>query len=1017
MFAVLRETLAGKILMALVGTVGVLLVVTYVVVQSETDRQVDLVTHRAVETASQQFQELEKIQRRQAARLGRPLVEGRRTLAALDEAIEAQDRTVLANLASYELDLARLEDVLVVFTDPDGHPVLTLHNESIMEGADPVGLASEARRLLDSRGADLQMFRVLDSTLYRILTRVVELAGRPIGTLSLGLPLRDADVQAIGDLVGVEVCFIVEGACVAGTRGAREGLSASLAATAPEPGEFRARAMERPWSVRVEPLIAGDPAQGLQIIAVPLDGVVAPFRRIQTALVAAGVASILLAIFMGLLLSRGLTRPVRALMTATGKVAQGDYDTEVQVQTRDEVGTLAAAFNEMTRGLRLKEQYRSVLNKVVSEEVAHELVEGGVELGGENREVSVLFADIRGFSAITEGMEPQEVIHLLNECMQHLSESVEAEGGIVDKYVGDELMAVFGAPVRVGDESLRAVRAAARMQRALAAWNTERSRKGLEPLRIGIGINSGVVVAGNMGSANRLNYTVLGDVVNLASRLCSLAGPGEILVSARTLEEAGPQVVVDPHGPQSVKGFSAEVDVFRVREVREAGEAPMTGGDAADPSPGGMGVRRPSTSTGRGLAVLVGLVVGGLGAGGAPLAAQAPGWPVLSDLGVGYLSPSGQVQVGVSGQMDLEALEFSGSVAGLATGSGGMLAPRLRVFTDLFLGSNVYALVELRGDRGPGPSEGNWEGRLEQAFVRVGTASGRWAIQMGKFASPFGTYAGIHLSANDNFVRPPLPYDFRTVICPTIAPPSTERFLAWKLEPERFRPTGAPPVWGVPYPWGLMATGTVGRAGLRAAVVNSMPSSEPEAWGWDPDRFRHPSLVAGAFLPLTDALTVDASWSRGPYLEELVGGDVYVQARRFDYVQEIFSLAGTLARGPLTVRAEIFYDRWEVPNVPRDAVDVGYTAEVQMDLMAGFFAAARFGLIDFRPLRDPDASRGVSGGGNGTDWDDDVARYEMSLGYRLARNAGILVSGSITDQVGPRDMDDNLLAARLWWAF
>ena len=151
---------------------------------------------------------------------------------------------------------------------------------------------------------------------------------------------------------------------------------------------------------------------------------------------------------------------MKALVAATEQVAQGDYEAEVHVTSRDEMGALADSFNEMTRGLLLRERYRSVLNKVVSQDVAEELMSGDVELGGESRLVTVLFADIRGFTPLTEGMEPQEVIALLNECMEHLSRAIDAEGGVVDKFIGDEVMAVFGAPVTQDDHARRAVAAA-----------------------------------------------------------------------------------------------------------------------------------------------------------------------------------------------------------------------------------------------------------------------------------------------------------------------------------------------------------------------------------------------------------------------------------------------------------------------------------------------------------------------------------------------------------------------------
>jgi adenylate cyclase len=206
---------------------------------------------------------------------------------------------------------------------------------------------------------------------------------------------------------------------------------------------------------------------------------------------------------------------------------------------------------------------------VVSQEVAEELMRGDVELGGESRLVTVLFADIRGFTPLTEGMEPQEVIGLLNECMEHLSQAIDAEAGVVDKFIGDEVMAVFGAPAVQEDHARRAVAAAVRMRVGMATFNAIREARGEEPLAIGVGINSGVAVAGNMGSANRMNYTVVGDMVNLASRLAGQARAGEILISGSTLRLVGPGLKAPPLGGRSLKGFSSEVDVYAVESLSD----------------------------------------------------------------------------------------------------------------------------------------------------------------------------------------------------------------------------------------------------------------------------------------------------------------------------------------------------------------------------------------------------------------------------------------------------------------
>ncbi len=565
----LRESFAAKLLAALLGTVGLLLIIVLVAVRGETGRQVEVVVDRTMRNANALFEELNELQRQQATRLARPFTEGVRARALLRATIEAGDFDYLADVVDYEMQLAELVDALLVFTDPSGLPVLTLvQGRRVLEG-DPAHIAPLARSLLAGNEEELTAYRLIDGEMYSVTSQYVDLQGSPIGTITFGLPIAATDVERIGSIGGFEACLWADAAgCVVSTRGVDAEVGALMAQAARSGDVMRVSAPGMEWSIRSELLTPDDATEGQRIVAVPLDEVLAPFDRIGRALLFGGAGALALSALLGAALSAGLTRPVRALVAATGRVAAGDYETEVSVASRDEMGTLASAFNDMTRGLLLRERYRSVLNKVVSQDVATELMKGDVELGGENRLVTVLFADIRGFTALTEGMEPQQVIGLLNECMEHLSEAIDAEGGVVDKFIGDEVMAVFGAPVTQDDHARRAVSAALRMRRGMAAFNAAREGRGDAPLGVGVGINSGLAVAGNMGSSNRLNYTVVGDTVNLASRLAGVARAGQILVGGATLRLAGPGVVAPPLGGRTLKGFSTEIEVYAVEEIQ-----------------------------------------------------------------------------------------------------------------------------------------------------------------------------------------------------------------------------------------------------------------------------------------------------------------------------------------------------------------------------------------------------------------------------------------------------------------
>jgi class 3 adenylate cyclase len=289
-------------------------------------------------------------------------------------------------------------------------------------------------------------------------------------------------------------------------------------------------------------------------------------RDLRRAVLGFGAAGLVVALVLSVVMSRGLAVPIRELVAAAGEVGRGNLAVAVPVRSHDEIGRLAASFNDMVGGLALKERYRSVLDLVADKEVARELVEGRLALGGELREVSVVFCDIRGFTTLTEHMAPADVIELLNEHMSVLTRVVHAAGGVVDKFVGDSLIALFGAPRTTGRDAEHAVRAAWRMIAEREALN----RVSRHRLEIGIGIASGTVVAGCMGSADRLDYPVLGARVNLAARLCAQAAGMELLVDEETRRQLEDDVRLEPVPPLVLKGFSTPVAAYRVLWVGAA---------------------------------------------------------------------------------------------------------------------------------------------------------------------------------------------------------------------------------------------------------------------------------------------------------------------------------------------------------------------------------------------------------------------------------------------------------------
>ena len=297
-----------------------------------------------------------------------------------------------------------------------------------------------------------------------------------------------------------------------------------------------------------------------------LDKELAPYLRLERTYLVLALLGFAVSAAIGIWVARGVSRPVLKLAEGADQIALGNYQYRVSLKQRDELGSLASSFNEMSAGLEERDRVRDLLGKVISPEVATELLEKGLTLGGEEREVTILFSDLRNFTGMCEALTPQEMLAILNRYFTGMAAIVERHGGIVDKYVGDALMALFGAPLSHPDDAERALNAALEMVAALEELNQEWHARGLPTINLGIGINTDVVVAGNMGSESRLNYTVIGDGVNLASRLEGLTKVPEyetkIVISGSTLTKVTNKFQVRRLGEVAVRGKQTVTEIF-----------------------------------------------------------------------------------------------------------------------------------------------------------------------------------------------------------------------------------------------------------------------------------------------------------------------------------------------------------------------------------------------------------------------------------------------------------------------
>jgi adenylate cyclase len=336
----------------------------------------------------------------------------------------------------------------------------------------------------------------------------------------------------------------------------------------------------RLWAVQrfVPRQMAGLHGGKMEVVAaVDLTAVRASVRRHLFAMLGFLALVAVLVVALGLRLAGMMSRGLHAVIGALPRVERQEYAHVPVVETGDEIERLVMGFNRMVDGLAERDKLRTTFGKYMTESVLEHLLAGKVELGGEKVVATILFSDIRSFTTISEGMDAQALVALLNEYFTEMVGIVIGCGGVVDKYIGDAIMAVFGPPVPAANDALNAVRAAVGMRAALARLNQRLVARGTAPLRAGIGIHTGEVVAGNIGSEQRMEYTVIGDAVNLASRLESQTkeAGADILISDATYELTRRWVLARPRGEVRVKGRVQPAAIYEVLGMSEGDADPL----------------------------------------------------------------------------------------------------------------------------------------------------------------------------------------------------------------------------------------------------------------------------------------------------------------------------------------------------------------------------------------------------------------------------------------------------------
>jgi len=260
-------------------------------------------------------------------------------------------------------------------------------------------------------------------------------------------------------------------------------------------------------------------------------------------------------------------------MLTTGAFTEKDLTLFQGIATQSAV---AIENHRLAKKIEREAETRAQFQRLLSPNLVDQIVTGQLQLdqAGTQLDVTMLFADIRGFTSMSERHSPEEMVRTLNSYFEVMVDVLFRHGGTLDKYVGDEIIGLFGAPVQRPDAPVQAVRCALEMQRALEEFNRMRESNGSEPIHVGIGVNTGPVIAGAIGSSRTLQYTVIGDAVNIASRLCNVAGPDEVIVSQSTMEYVGGQVAFEAREPVLVKGKSKPLPIYRAIGMQETGPMP-----------------------------------------------------------------------------------------------------------------------------------------------------------------------------------------------------------------------------------------------------------------------------------------------------------------------------------------------------------------------------------------------------------------------------------------------------------
>ena len=566
-----HSSLRTKIFVAFSVLILAVLLATLGLTQWVVSREAEATLGRELQTTGQVF---ERFLKERATRL-----QTNSTLLASDFALK---RVIATHFDAANYDPATLASAGMSYRERIGVEIVWMTDEAgTLLAASPgnrrvghsIAQLAPLREALQNEEAASAIVQI-DGELFQLVA-VPVFAPDVIGFLLLGYAIDDSVAASLKSDTGSEITFLTLSRVFASTW-SQQRRNTLLAARADgvrqQPSSLVRMDGERFLSLAV-PVAADLPEPLHAVVQGSYDKALIPLHALQWRILIIGIAALAGALLVGMFLAGGIIQPVGTLVRAMRAVLGGDLRQHAQVDRGDEIGFLARSFNEMVEGLREREHIKNTFGRFVSRDVAEAVLDGRVPLGGEKLEVTILFQDIRGFTALSEKLDAATLLRVLNQFFTEAVAAVEAEGGLVKQFTGDGIMALFGAPQPRQDHPQRAVRAALGIVSRLDQVNAGLQSEGLPALRIGVGLHTGEVVAGLIGPDERVEYGVVGEPVNLASRVESLTKElaATILVSKEIAARLGPEFSLGRAALLPVKGKVQPVEVVEVLAPNAAG--------------------------------------------------------------------------------------------------------------------------------------------------------------------------------------------------------------------------------------------------------------------------------------------------------------------------------------------------------------------------------------------------------------------------------------------------------------